>query len=342
MGLATDRPQARAHRQKTLPSSLATKPDRPRTGIVGENRGHLGGWIGFNGLMLLPALFLMGVFLYYPAVAAFKVTMESWTGFSPTAKFIGLKNFIQMLGDENFGPAMKNSIVWMFVGGVGHFLFAFILAVGLQDPQLRARKFFQTLIVFPMFISAIGVAMLWSQLFDPTRGMINLIGSLFGLTDPANASPGWLDSNNGIYPLLLVSIWGGVGGQVILLLAGLRQIPTQLYEAARVDGATESQCFWRISLPLMRDVVVIAVVLWIIGSLQVFGLVQGMLGPEVHPRQQVVSTYIFQMAFNNRSNIYMMGQATAMAVSLVLLTLVIVLTLIGAYRVVFGRERLEY
>ncbi|HTL51843.1 MAG TPA: sugar ABC transporter permease [Planctomycetota bacterium] len=325
------------------PSALPPiPPSRIRTGIVGESAGPLGGWLGFPGLMVLPATILMSMFLFWPALSAFKVALESWTGFAPVSRNVGFDNFDKMWLDKIFWDALQNSVIWMIVGGLGHFFFAFLLATGLQDPELRGKRFYQTLIIFPMFISAIGVAMLWKQLYDPNKGMINLLLATFGLADPIHGTPGWLDPKNGMYPLLLVSIWGGIGGQVILLLAGLRRIPKSLYEAARVDGASEFQCFYRISLPLMRDILKIAFVLWIIGSLQIFGLVQGLLGPGIEPKLHVVSTYMFELAFNNRSNIYSMGQATAMAVTLVFVTLVLVGLLMGSYRLVFGKDKLEY
>lgn len=129
---------------------------------------------------------------------------------------------------------------------------------------------------------------------------------------------------------------------MILILAGMRRIPQNLYEAAYVDGASEGTCFFRISLPLMRDIIRIIVVLWIIESLQVFGLVQGLMGDSIEPKLHVVSTYIYVMAFNARSNMYMMGQATAMAVVLVVITLLLVGVLLLAYRLVYGKSKLEY
>jgi len=315
---------------------------QPSEGFVGEKRGLLGGWLGFPGLLLIPALVIIAVFLLYPALSAFLVALQSWSGFSPKSHFVGLGNFAQLLSDEIFRSAMANSLLWMLVGGAGHFFFATILAVAIQDPRLRARKFFQTLIIFPMFISAIGIATLWKELYDPREGLINQLLCVFSLANPSQGTPGWLNPSHGIYPLLVVSIWGSVGSQVILILAGLRQIPLDLYEAARVDGANEWQCFWRISLPLMRGILKIAMVLWIIESLQMFGLIQGMLGPDVEPRLHVISTYMFDMAFSNRSNIYHMGQATAMAVVLVIVTIFLVAFLLGVYRLIFGKEKLEF
>lgn len=326
------------------PNKTNAQPLLISSGVVGEKRGLFSGWLGFNGMMLLPALLIMGVFLIYPAVAALRVGLQSWTGFGPTAKFIGLENFRRLLfsNDDIFRAAVSNSVLWMLVGGAAHFFFALLLATGLQHPRMRGKKYFQTMIIFPMFISAIGTAMLWKQLYDPKLGLLNRCLAVFQLADPANARPAWLDASNGIYPILLMSVWATIGGQVILLLAGLRQIPTALYEAARIDGASEIQCFRQITLPLMRDILKIAAVLWIIESLQVFGLVQGLLGPDIEPKLHVVSTYMFDMAFNNRTNIYRMGQATAMALILVTLTLLLVGLLLTIWRMVFGKERLEF
>jgi ABC-type sugar transport system permease subunit len=329
-------------------------------GPVGQRRPALGGWWGFSGLMIAPALIMIVLFLIYPACWAFRVAMQNWSGFSPVSHYAGFGNFTKLFNvsdllanlgqlhisdlfsDGIFFAALKNSIIWMLVGGLVHFFFGLVLATGLQNPGLRFKKFFQTMLIFPMFITAIGVAVLWRILYNPRQGLLNMFLSAFHLANPTNGTPAWLSSDHGVYPLLLVSVWGGVGGQIILILAGLRQIPASLYEAARIDGASEWQCFWQISLPLMRGILKIAMVLWIIESLQIFGLVQGMLGPDIEPRSHVVSTYMFDTAFNNRSNIYLMGLATAMAVVLVVITLVLILLLLAAYRLIFGKEKLEF
>ena len=284
-------------------------------------------------VLLGPALLLFGLFVVWPCLDAVAVSMSSWSGFSPDARFTGLENYRNLLNDNRFWMGLKNTLYYVVVGGAAHFLFAFLFAVALNSPVFSGKKLFQTAIFFPAFISAAGSAILWARLYDPKDGLLNRL--LEGAGQPGVE---WLASENAMNSIIIASIWAGVGGQMILLAAGMRRIPASLYEAARIDGAGEAQVFWHVTRPLLKDVTYVALSLWLIGSMQVFGLVQALAGPAVPLEMETVSTYQYAISFNARDNIYMMGRGTAMSLVLVLF----IVAFVALLRAAFGKRELEY
>lgn len=296
-------------------------------------RSNLFGGKGLAAAMLGPGLALFVLFTLWPALDALYVSTCSWTGFSPEVEFTGFENYLNLFGDARFWASLKNTFFFTFVGGIGHFAFAFLFSAALNSPGFAGKKYFQTLIFFPAFISVAGVAILWARLYDPTDGLLNRLLSVCGFSPVT-----WLNDQNAMYSIVMASIWAGVGGQMILLLAGMRRIPPAYYEAARIDGASEIQVFRHVTVPLLKDVAYVALSLWLIGSLQVFGLVQALSPDEIPIEQETVSTYQYAISFNARDNIYMMGRGTAMAVVLVIL----IVLLVSLVRLLFGKRELEY
>jgi ABC-type sugar transport system permease subunit len=365
--------------------------------------------------MLGPSLLLFGVFLGWPAVEAFRISLYDWTGFSPRAEWVGAKHFREMFGptvwamglpfaaalaaalgvgmwfgprqavpaalrlqrrvnpkwawaptlvvlcgwlawwlygtrdgDDFFRWCVRNNFRLMFVGGVFQFVFAFLFAAGLSMPRFRAAKFYRTMIFFPSFVSAVGVAILWQRVYDARYGLCN--SAIQGVADLASQAVSWvhpmhltfqpiewLGSDNMFNSIIAAGIWSGVGSQMILLIAAIQRIPPTYYEAARVDGANERHVFRHITLPMIREVILITLTLWVIGALKVFGLVQAM-GLNQDEKSSVVSTRQYELAFSNRDNIYQMGYATAMAV--VLLVLIVVFAM--GLRLLRSEDELEF
>lgn len=365
--------------------------------------------------MLAPSLLLFGVFVGYPAVEAFRISLYDWTGFSPQADWVGLKHFRGMFGptvwamgvpfglallaalvigglfgrsrsappdprlrrrlnpkwawaptlavlsawlvwwlygtndgDDFFRWCVRNNFRLMFVGGIFQFVFAFLFAAGLSMPKFRAAKFYRTMIFFPSFVSAVGVAILWQRVCDARYGLAN--GVIEGATNAVShvisyvhpihlavAPIEWLGSDNMFNSIIAAGIWSGVGSQMILLVAAIQRIPPTYYEAARVDGANERHVFSHITIPMIREVILITLTLWVIGALKVFGLVQAM-AIQLDEKTSVVSVRQYELAFSNRDNIYQMGYATAMAV--VLLVLIVVFAL--GLRLLRSEDELEF
>ena len=300
--------------------------------IVGRKKA-LGGWLGPALPFVAPALLLFLVLYAIPAVSALYVSLCKWTGFTPKMEFRGLGNFVKLCGDPRFWYALWNNLWIMTVGGVAFFFFAFLYAAALNHPRLRGRRFFQTMIFFPSFISVVGVAIYWKRIYDVDSGLINLALKAGGVT-PVQ----WLAAENAINSIIVMMVWAGVGGTMILLLAGMRRIPKDYYEAAQIDGASAVQQFFHVTLPMMREVVIIALSLWMIGSMKVFGYVQALLAPDINDQCHVVSTLQYEYAFSNRRCIFMMGRATAMAV----VQVVMVVALVWLVRRLRERESVEY
>ena len=273
---------------------------------------------------MAPALVLLASLVLWPAVDAVAIAFESWTGYAPQARFIGWENFLVLAGDAKFGRSLLNTVAYTVVGGVGHFAFAFLFLAGLTHPDIRGKRFFQTLIIFPTFVSIVGVGVLWRRLYHPTQGLLNA-----GLSSVGLDAVGWLSEDFGLLAMVWSSIWAGVGSQLLLLLAGARRISPSLYEAARLEGANEWQAFRQVTVPLVADVTLVALMLWIIGAMQIFGLPQALAGPVVPSYLETVSTHQYAIAFNARDAVYLMGRGSAMAVVLVVVTFLLVGTVRG-------------
>ena len=300
--------------------------------IVGRRRA-LGGWLGPVLFFVAPALVLFLLLFAIPALSSLYVSLCKWTGFTPRMEFRGLGNFVKLFKDSRFWPALRNNFWIMTVGGLAFFSFAFLFAAALNDPRLRGRRFFQTMIFFPAFISVVGVAIYWKRIYDVDSGLINLA------LKAAGAAPRqWLAAEKAINSIIMMIVWSGVGGTMILLLAGMRRIPDDYYEAAQIDGASAVQQFFHITVPMMREVIIIALSLWMIGSMKVFGYVQALLAPDIHNECQVVSTLQYEYAFSNRRCIFMMGRATAMAV----VQVIMVVALVWLVRRFREKESVEY
>jgi len=235
-------------------------------------------------------------------------------------------------GDDYFRTCVQNNLTFMVIGGAFHFVFAFIFAAALNIPTFKGKVFYRTMIFFPSFISAVGVAMLWKRLYDTRAGLINFMLQLCQID-----AFEWLKGENMFNSIIVCGVWAGVGSQMILLLAGMQRIPETYYEAARIDGAGDAQVFRHVTIPLLRDVILIVVTLWVIGSLKIFGIVQA-FSIQAEQDYNVISVRQYQLAFSNRDNIFMMGYATAMAVVLMILVVVFAVGL----RSLREQEQVEY
>ncbi|KQR69985.1 lactose ABC transporter permease [Rhizobium sp. Leaf341] len=260
--------------------------------------------------MLLPALALVGLFILAPAVYAI---VGSFFAFTVTARdwaFVGLGNYVTAAGDPVFWTALRNN-AFLIVGsiitqiGIGTALAA-ILDRGIR----RGNTVYRTIIFMPVVVSSIAVAFVWILILDPTVGPLNAIVKSLGFRPPRL---GWLGDPGISLPFLLViAAWQNVGFQMILVLAGLQAIPRELYEAAALDGCRGLRAFRYITLPGIRNILIVGTLITIIGGLKVFDLVFVTTGGGPANATQVLGTYTYLQAFR-LGNI---GYANAMSVVL--------------------------
>lgn len=270
-----------------------------------------------SAIMLAPALILCGVFIFIPAALtiigsfySFGLTSQNWVWEGPN-------NYIRAAQDPIFWVALRNNVIIVLGSILLQVGIGTILAAILDRGLPTGKTFFRTIIFMPMVVSAVAVALIWLIILDPNIGILNAIVKSLGLAPP---QLGWLgDPNISIYVVLVVAAWQYTGFMMVLVLAGLQGIPKELYEAASIDGATGLRAFWHITLPSIRNVLIVAILITTIGGFKVFDFIFVLTQGGPANATQVLGTYIYLQAFNLTN----MGYANA--ISVVLLVIAVVL-----------------
>lgn len=256
-------------------------------------------------LFLAPYLALFAAFLLAPLVYGFVLSFFEWELISPAPpRFIGLGNYAEAFGSHYFWSALGATFRFVVMSVPLTVAVALAVAVGLHAAPVRRQGLYRAAYFLPVILSISVVGILWRWFYNPEFGLFNAWLAPLGMKLP------WVsDSDWAMKSIVLMTLWWTVGGPVVVLLAGLHQIPAQYYEAAAIDGATRWQRFRHVTLPLLRPVLLFVVVMNVIGAFQIFGqtyiVTRG--GPELSTR--VLVQYIYETAFNN----YRMGYGSAMS-----------------------------
>ena len=262
-----------------------------------------------------PWVFGFIVFTFLPFLASFGLSMTRWDLVSDP-RFVGLGNFQKMFTEDKlFRIALLNTFYYSAFSVPGIQILALILAIILNQ-KVQGMAIYRTLFYLPAVTPGIASAFLWMQLFNPRIGMINSVLGFFGIT-----GPNWLyDMTWSMPALIIMSLWG-CGGAMVIYLAGLQGVPTQLYEAAEVDGATTWNKFWNVTLPMITPTMFFNLVMGVIGSFQVFTSAFIMTGGGPAYRTTFYTLYLFTQAFYD----FRTGYASALAWMLFLIVLALTL-----------------
>lgn len=272
---------------------------------------------GLNAGLLSPALGLVFIFVLLPAAMTFVGSFFSFGITSSAWTWTGLGNYARALSDPIFWVALKNNVIIIVGSIVSQVGLGAILAAILDRGITRGTTVYRTIIFMPVVISSVAVSLVWMMIYDPNTGVLNAIIKVIGLTPPRL---GWLgDPNISIWMVLVTAAWANVGFQMVLILAGLQAIPKELYEAAALDGARGLKAFRYITLPGIRNILIVGVLISTIGSLKVFDLIFVMTGGGPANATQVMGTYIYLQAFNLGN----MGYANALSIILLLIALLL-------------------
>jgi ABC-type sugar transport system permease subunit len=263
--------------------------------------------------MLAPALLLLGVFVLAPTALVlvgslhdFSLTSRDWT-------FVGGANFARAFGDEVFWTALRNNLIIVVGSIVLQVGMGTVLAAILDRGITVGRTLLRTIIFAPMVISSVAVGLIWTIILDPNVGPMNAAVRGMGLEPPRL---GWLgDPAIAIWVVLVIAAWQYTGFMMVLILAGLQAVPKELYQAAALDGATGLRAFWHITLPSIRNVLIVAVLITTVGGFKVFDLIFVTTGGGPANATQVLGTFIYLQAFN----IGAMGYADAISVVLLVI-----------------------
>jgi multiple sugar transport system permease protein/alpha-1,4-digalacturonate transport system permease protein len=250
-----------------------------------------------------------------------------WTSFT-APKWVGLANFQRMLGSDSFWVALRNTVVYA-IGHVPLTMALALLLAMLLNRKLKGIGFFRVAIFFPYITSLVAVAVVWNMLFSPDNGPINQFLHAVGI---ANA-PGWTSSSDWALPAVIItSVWRDMGYYMVLYLAGLQAIPTELYEAAEVDGASAWQRFWNVTIPSLRPTTFFVVVMLTVSSFKVFDLIVVMTNGGPGRSTTVLSQLIYQEGIGEGKFGY------SSAISLVLFLIVLTVTVLQ-FKIQQRRER---
>jgi raffinose/stachyose/melibiose transport system permease protein len=268
----------------------------------------------------MPAVVLYGYFIAYPMVDAIRLSFFRWSGFrTEEPVFVGFDNYVRMLTqDPVFWRALLNSVLWVVLSLLVPLLISLLLAIGLNR-QLLGRNLLRSVFYLPAVFAAITVAAMWRWIYNPTLGLVNQFLESVGLGAWTQT---WLgDPQFAFGSVFVASVWQAVGFGMVLLLAGLQNVPQELVEAARIDGANAWQVFRNVTIPALRPTIVVVVILTIINSLKVFDLVVGMTGGGPAQSTQVLALWSYTQSFTNHS----FGQGGAVATVLLLVSLALVI-----------------
>lgn len=266
-------------------------------------------------ILIAPALLGFLVFSAYPTLRGIYLSFTNFKVLS-APEWIGLDNFKTLIGDSMFWHSLGVTVYFVLFSVVLGIVIAMVTAVILH--RLTKSTAIRGLIILPFLISSVVAGVTWSWMLDAQLGIVNV--ALKALT--GNRVQFLTDSNWAIPSIALISVWKSMGYTTILIFAGLQTIPPQVYEAGRLDGASEIQMFWRITLPLLRPILAMVVILTVIGAFQVFDLVQVTTKGGPAGATNVLQMYIYDKAFGQ----FDFGYASTM--SLALFAMLIIITFI--------------
>lgn len=256
-------------------------PDSPR----GRGRSRIKSV--YPSWFYIPAIALYTVFFAVPTFASFYFSLTRWSLIQ--AKFIGLANFAQFFQDPQLVNGFVHTFIFGFVTCGAKVVLGFALAVVLTSPVV-GRGYLRAVIFFPVLVSAIGVGIMFKSLLDPFHGMVNALLGALGLPQP-----GWLtDPSLALYTVAGIDVWKGLGIATLIFMAGIVAIPSEYFEAAKVDGANSWQILRSITIPLSRPAMGTVLVLSLIGGLRSFDLIWATTGGGPGFTSDVIASVIYK------------------------------------------------
>lgn len=278
-----------------------TKPKARQRSGVGDERGDG----ALAAVFVAPAMTGFLVFLLWPTLRGIYLSFTKFNLLTP-AKWTGFDNYIRMVNDPIFWGSLRVTVEYVVINIGVQTVVALLIAVLLQ--RLTQSVWLRSIVLTPYLVSNVVTGIVWLWLLDTQSGIGNEILGALGF----GHMPFFDDQRWAIPTIALINVWRNVGYTALLLFAGLQAIPGDVYEAGRVDGASEWRMFWRISLPLLRPVLAVVLIMTVIGSFQVFDTVAVTTFGGPANATNVLQYYIYGSAFGR----FQFGYASAMSVAL--------------------------
>ena len=246
-------------------------------------------------LFIIPGLIFYLIFFLYPTASALFYSFTDWDGLTAEYNFVGVENYVNIFtNDSIFMKALTNNVKFMFVVVILQTVFSLLFAMFLIK-NTRTNVFLRALYFFPTILSSVSVAFIWSFMYDPNLGLINTF--LTGINLDFLAM-NWLgDQDIAIYSIALVQVWFHTGQMLIVFVAGLQAIPQEMYEVAKMEGASRWQMFRKVTWPLVAPAATIAVAYTTIQSFKAFDLIFAMTQGGPNYSTEILATLIYSTAF---------------------------------------------
>lgn len=268
-------------------------------------------------LFLSPTVILLFAFLLYPLIQSVYYSFTDWYNFSNKKTFIGLDNYRQLVQDPVVGIALRNTLI-LIVGAIVLQAGGGLALALLTDSVKRGFKFFRTVYFFPIVISGTAIGLMFSIIYNYDYGLLNAIMRALGLPEQV-----WLTEHSSIYLVLIPILWQYVGFYFVIFLTGISKIPEDIYESAQLDGITGIQKAFKITIPLLRDVIASCLTLATAGALKVFDVVYIVTKGGPMNSSELLSTYMYDKAFNGQNA----GYASTIVIAMMLLGILITVLL---------------
>lgn len=261
-------------------------------------------------LFIAPTVIGIGVMYMVPMLVSFGMSLTTWSTFEP-AEFVGLGNFARLLGDPQLPRAALNTLIYTVLVLLA-IPISVVFAALLERPGLKGAHIYRALFFLPYIAMPTAISMVWRMIFHSEAGPVNLALGLFGIKGPAWITTEWL----ALIVVAVVGLWMSIGFKIIVLGAGLRTIPPEIYEAASIDGASTWRQFFSITVPLLSPSIFFLTVTGVIGGFQLFDLIYAVLGDSnpVTSKTQSLVYLFYRAAFPGDDK----GYASALALLILL------------------------
>ena len=254
----------------------------------------------------VPALIMLSIFMIYPTIEVFRMSLYKWGGFSNNKVFVGLDNFKILWNDMNFIHALQNSVLLLVIVTIFTMFMAILFAAILTRENIKGNSLFRVIFYIPNILSIVVIAGIFSAVYDPNTGLLN---NLLGLFNLDSLQKMWLgDQKIAIYSIGAALIWQAIGYYMVMYMASIANIPESFYEASALEGAGRIKQFTSITLPLIWNNIRTTLTFFIISTINLsFLLVQAMTGGGPDGSTEVFLSYMYKQAYTNSSYGYGMA-----------------------------------
>ncbi|MEV4522021.1 sugar ABC transporter permease [Micromonospora tulbaghiae] len=291
----------------TPPSGAAEQapsepPARLRHAVTRRRRGNG----RFVAACLLPALALFALFMIWPTLSVFRMSLYTWSGFSSKMRFVGLDNFTKLIDDQQFLRAFQNTVALLVIVTVVTMGLGLSLAAIMTRQKLRGRNLYRFILYIPNVLSVVVIAAIFSAVFDQENGLINGTLRLLSLDGLQQV---WLgDQGVVLWSVAIAMVWQALGYYMVIYMASMASIPEELYEASALDGAGTGRQFFTITLPLIWETLRTTLTFFVLSAVNLsFVLVRAMTGGGPDGASDVLLSYMYQQAYTNSSYGYGMA-----------------------------------